>query len=921
MNSDGVTNYSDVLALSSLFQDSGKYGSVTKDYEALLAQRRQLMNKLQALQNSYVSSPCSNAQTLPLNLSNDVIDLDSDETEKAEDKTNAVSNAIILVDSDEEDDPHRNQNVLPLSSHQYLNFQESMKAQLEQKLLNRSSTGEGKSIIEVGNNAISVELKRLPPSVQYEKVVLKNVNNGELAPSYSKNQTLEGIGGVDMASVLNMYKTPKTGVRGRKRKELPMSNGSHHPNVKKESTENFPPVPFEDNQEDTLTVEIKEDTKVPENDGLDDLWNDMSVAIEVSKEAESSLVPEEEDEEDCNHSFMLQDDFGLVCRVCGVIQKKIDSIFDYQWSKGNRSIRTYMPASRNSNSVDIGENPITNMTEHFFDAAEISIHPRHMKQMKPHQVEGFNFLVKNLLGDPPGGCILAHAPGSGKTFMLISFIQSFMAKYYNARPLVVLPKGILAIWKREFERWQVEDIPLYDFYSVKADSRAQQLDVLNKWQNNRSILLLGYKQFANIICEGGQNPATLACQDKLLKIPTLLILDEGHTPRNDNTDMVGSLTKVQTPCKVVLSGTLFQNHVDEVFSILKLVRPNFMKMEHSRVIMKRIMSFMHIPGGKRATEAAFCELVEETLRNDENYKRKISVIKELRSMTRDVLHYYKGDFLEELPGLIDFTVLLNLGSKQKEAVRKLGKLDKFKRSSMEKIIYIHPTLINLKDNALNEKSINVDKVDQIIKTLNISDGAKAKFFLTLLTMCEAANEKLLVFSQYLLPLKFLERLIVELKGWRLGKEIFAISGDSSAEDREVSMDQFNNSQDAKLFFGSIKACGEGISLVGASRILILDVHLNPSVTRQAIGRAFRPGQLKKVYTYRLVAADSQEEDDHKTAFRKELISKMWFEWNEHFGQRDLEMNASAISIEESEDRFFENHNLGEDVKFLYKRSL
>lgn len=125
-----------------------------------------------------------------------------------------------------------------------------------------------------------------------------------------------------MATVLNMYKTPKTGVRGRKRKEVPMSNDSHQPNVKKEATENFPPVPFEDNQEDTLTVEIQEDTKVPENDGLEDLWNDMSVAIEVSKEAESSLVPEEDDEEDCNHSFMLQDDFGHVCRVCGVIQKK-----------------------------------------------------------------------------------------------------------------------------------------------------------------------------------------------------------------------------------------------------------------------------------------------------------------------------------------------------------------------------------------------------------------------------------------------------------------------------------------------------------------------------------------------------------------------------------------------------------------------
>jgi DNA repair and recombination protein RAD54 and RAD54-like protein len=48
--------------------------------------------------------------------------------------------------------------------------------------------------------------------------------------------------------------------------------------------------------------------------------------------------------------------------------------------------------------------------------------------MRPHQLEGFNFLVKNLTGDKPGRCILAHAPGSGKTIMLISFIQGFLAR-------------------------------------------------------------------------------------------------------------------------------------------------------------------------------------------------------------------------------------------------------------------------------------------------------------------------------------------------------------------------------------------------------------------------------------------------------------------------------------------------------------
>lgn len=41
----------------------------------------------------------------------------------------------------------------------------------------------------------------------------------------------------------------------------------------------------------------------------------------------------EEQECDCDHSFVLKDDMGLVCRICGIIQKGIEEIIDYQWSK------------------------------------------------------------------------------------------------------------------------------------------------------------------------------------------------------------------------------------------------------------------------------------------------------------------------------------------------------------------------------------------------------------------------------------------------------------------------------------------------------------------------------------------------------------------------------------------------------------
>lgn len=559
----------------------------------------------------------------------------------------------------------------------------------------------------------------------------------------------------------------------------------------------------------------------------------------------------------------------------------------------------------------------------------LSAHPMHANKMKPHQIEGFQFLCSNLVADVPGGCIMAHAPGSGKTFMIISFMQSFLAKYPQAKPLVVLPKGILSTWKREFVRWQVEDMSLLDFYTSKADNRAQQLAILRQWMEKKSILFLGYQQFSAIVCDNDTSADTLSCQEILLKAPSILIMDEGHTPRNDQTNMLQSLAQVQTPRKVVLSGTLYQNHVKEVFNILNLVRPKFLKLDTSKSIVKRILSrapISHVRshlGSNSDVSSAFNEIVEHTLQKGEDFKVKISLIQDLREMTRKVLHYYKGDFLDELPGLDDFTVVLTLSPRQRSEVHKLRKEKrKFKVSAVGSAIYLHPKLKAFSEKA-DDVSVSVSvsvsdaSMDELLEKLDVNEGVKAKFFLNLIDLCDSAGEKLLVFSQYLVPLKFLERLAAVAKGWKLGKEAFVLTGESSTEQRELAVDRFNNSPDAKIFFGSIKACGEGISLVGASRILILDVPLNPSVTRQAIGRAFRPGQTKKVHAYRLIAGSSPEEEDHDMCFKKEVISKMWFEWNEYCGYRNFEVET--IDVDDAGDMFLESPSLREDIRVLYKR--
>ncbi|KAL3843427.1 hypothetical protein ACJIZ3_000830 [Penstemon smallii] len=848
-----VLDNSDPFSLNLLKElDSGKFGSVTKDIQELIMQRRQLLDCLYAMDPCLVVQSEVASSTTEL-ATPEVIDLDDEQDESCFAVKGFVPTLqkpysvepVVIIDSDDEKDVTNENRACP-----------------------------------------SLEVNLMKPS---GKLLMKDF----LQQNFAQNQSPEKV---------DVY------------------NAGEAETIKDKG------VYVGVSTDDDMLMDDSGETSDANSDGLGDIWNEMKVAMECSKDAtEEAMLHEREaeDEEECEHSFILKDDIGDVCRICGVIRRGIESIIEYNFSKASRSTRTYSRyEGRTTREIDQTEIlPDGFRPTSDFSAADIYPHPRHRKEMKPHQVEGFNFLLSNLVTpENPGGCIMAHAPGSGKTFMIISFLQSFMAKYPAARPLVVLPKSILSIWKREFLRWQVENIPLYDFYTVKADSRMQQLDVLKAWEKERSILFLGYNQYSRIICDTDGGQVAAACQNYLLKIPTILICDEGHTPRNQDTDILTSLERIETPRKVVLSGTLYQNHVKEVFNILNLVRPRFLKLETSKAIMRRIKSRAEMSGRrssmKHGKENEFYDLIEQTLVKDENFTRKVTVIEDLREMTKQVLHYYKGDNLDELPGLVDFSVFLNPTQKlEVKDFKSSGR--KFQISAQGSAIYVHPKLKTLSKNTGVKERVDEEKIDAILDNFDVKEGVKANFYLNLLQLCESSSEKLLVFGQYLLPLKFLERMTTKVKGYSIGREMFMITGDSDAETRETSVDKFNNSSEARVFFGTIKTCGEGISLVGASRIIILDVPMNPSVTRQAIGRAYRPGQTRKVYVYRLIAAGSPEEQDQATCFRKESIAKMWFEWDHCRGNQKLEMDK--VEVDNCGDVFLETARLNEDIVAVYKR--
>ncbi|KAJ1410661.1 P-loop containing nucleoside triphosphate hydrolase [Sesbania bispinosa] len=112
-------------------------------------------------------------------------------------------------------------------------------------------------------------------------------------------------------------------------------------------------------------------------------------------------------------------------------------------------------------------------------------------------------------------------------------------------------------------------------------------------------------------------------------------------------------------------------------------------------------------------------------------------------------------------------------------------------------------------------------------------------------------------------MKLLVQLFEECFNWKKGREILLLYGEQDLFERGKVIDNFEDPCGvSKVLLASITACAEGISLTTASRLIFLDSEWNPSKIKQAIARAFRPGQEKMVYVYQLLAKGSMEEDKY-----------------------------------------------------------
>ncbi|MCL7051857.1 hypothetical protein MKW94_025055 [Papaver nudicaule] len=533
-------------------------------------------------------------------------------------------------------------------------------------------------------------------------------------------------------------------------------------------------------------------------------------------------------------------------------------------------------------------------------------------KLYPHQIEGIKFLWKNLAGgidvdvkkiNPShevGGCIISHAPGTGKTLLTIAFLRIFMEAFPDCNPILIAPSVMLPTWEAEFKKWDCGT----EFHNLSSpkfsgneDSGASKL-VNNKstpwrhilkvfsWCKGKSILAVSYHLFEKLASEEvGEDdkkiPGYSAEMSKIiLEKPGLVIFDEGHTPRNKNSKINNCLKKLKTERRIILSGTLFQNNFDELFTSICLVRPKFADIISSPTEKK---------GGKPSSSGEESRGNWNSMTSSIGKSSDDQQLVKIRKMIKPFVHVHKGSILEEkLPGLREYVVVLHPPPLQRTLLEKVqeGMTNSLELDRAIAVVSVHPYLLT-KCSVLKQSEIEKSYVARLIAEnqqikeeafrLNYCEGVKTRFLTQLIRLSAAMNEKVIVFSQFLDPFSLVCDHLFSALCWKVGQEIIQIHGSLDVDKRQLLIKQFNDPNSrSKVLLASTKACGEGISLTGASRIVLLDVVWNPSVHKQAISRAYRLGQEKVVYTYNLITSGTLEEVKYRVQSEKHHLSQLVF---------------------------------------------
>ncbi|KAF7563794.1 hypothetical protein G7046_g297 [Stylonectria norvegica] len=530
------------------------------------------------------------------------------------------------------------------------------------------------------------------------------------------------------------------------------------------------------------------------------------------------------------------------------------------------------------------------------DESLIYINEEIGKRIKEHQIDGVRFMWNQVvLGDSETrqGCLLAHDMGLGKTMQVITFLTALIEAARSpdpsvraqipkhlreSRTLVICPPGVVDNWIDELLMW-VPDNLLGPLRKLSTHMLFQErISEVKDWGANGGVLVIGYRMFVVL-----WKPAYSEIEDILVNGANVVVADEAHYFKNPKTRANRMCSQFRTMSRIALTGSPLANNIDEYHAMINWVAPNFLGplAEFSQIYIKPIQQGLYkdsLPSEKRAA------------------LKKLAVLKKMAAPKMMRATYQMFPKAERLPPKLEFvltvapqplqTRLYNTYVEQYTA-RSLGINLLFSIVSDLGLICNHPRCYREKVREV-EKNGNAaghaEKpnnhfpktiIPSTLKELKVPDldaptlSCKVELLMLILDEARRVEDKVLVFSHSIPTLNYLLNLCQMQK-----RRVCRLDGSTPTGKRQEMIKDFNKG-DQEVYLISTKAGGVGLNIQGANRVVIFDIKWNPQDDRQAIGRAYRLGQTKPVYVYRLFVGGTFEDVIwNRHIFKTQLADKV-----------------------------------------------
>ena len=426
-------------------------------------------------------------------------------------------------------------------------------------------------------------------------------------------------------------------------------------------------------------------------------------------------------------------------------------------------------------------------------------------ELREYQLKGYSwlwFLYKYGLNG-----VLADDMGLGKTLQTLTLLQKAKEKDGKEPSLVVCPTSVVFNWEKEIEKFA----PNLKFLTLSGVDRKKNFDKIEDYD----VVITSYALIRRDI-------------DELKDIKfRYIILDESQNIKNSSSQTAKACKTLNGAHRLALSGTPIENKLEELWSVFDFLMPGFLfdaKEFNNRFVVPIVDS-------------------EDT-----------EVQKRLKSQIYPfILRRMKRDVAKDLPDKIESVAYCELTPDQKDLY--LQVLDSTKEELFKSIetvgleksrMSIFSALLRLRQICCHPRLY--DKEGQ----LGINESGKFEQLQNMLEQVIAEKHRVLLFSQFVGMLDI-------IKVWLEQKGIKHEYLSGKTKDRQAVVERFNNDPTIPIFLVSLKAGGTGLNLTGADYVIHYDPWWNPAVEDQATDRAYRIGQTKKVFVYRLITKGTVEE--------------------------------------------------------------